>query len=241
MEAGTTMNRFFAAFLLLMPIMPFATAQDSRTFKSVEASRDVALETDPGSAFWRIALPVYATLDSRGRSVPGHRTEIRSRWTKDNLYFLFVCPYEELNLKPAPDTVGETNQLWNWDVAEVFIGSDFKNIRRYKEFELSPQGEWVDLDINLDSPRHEDGWIWNSGWQVAARIDREEKIWYGAMRIPFKALDNLAPSPGSTFRVNLYRSQGPPAKHISIAWQPTMSDKFHVPERFGLLELTKGE
>ena len=43
----------------------------------------------------------------------------------------------------------ETNELWNWDVAEVFIGSDFKNIRRYKEFEVSPQAEWVDLDINL--------------------------------------------------------------------------------------------
>ena len=48
----------------------------------------------------------------------------------------------------------ETNELWNWDVAEVFIGSDFKNIRRYKEFEVSPQAEWVDLDVNLDAPRH---------------------------------------------------------------------------------------
>ena len=56
-------------------------------------------------------------------------------------------------------------------MAEVFIGSDFKNIRRYKEFEISPQGEWVDLDINLDAPRHEDGWVWNSGFQASARID----------------------------------------------------------------------
>ena len=48
----------------------------------------------------------------------------------------------------------ETNELWNWDVAEVFIGSDFKNIRRYREFEVSPQAEWVDLDLNLDAPRH---------------------------------------------------------------------------------------
>ena len=233
------MNRFIVA-LFLMVVVPFAVAQDSRTFKSVQAPHDAALDTDPSSSFWQGALPVVATLDSQAKPVPGHRTEIRSRWTKDYLYFLFVCPYEELNLKPAPDTVGETNQLWNWDVAEVFIGSDFKNIRRYKEFELSPQGEWVDLDIDLDSAHHEDGWIWNSAWQVAARIDHEKKIWYGAMRIPFKALDNRAPAPGSTFRVNLYRSQGPPAKHISIAWQPTMSDRFHVPERFGLLELTKG-
>ena len=57
----------------------------------------------------------------------GYRTEVRTRWTKNNLYFLFVCPYEELHLKPAPNTQKETNELWNWDVAEVFVGSDFKN------------------------------------------------------------------------------------------------------------------
>ena len=58
--------------------------------------------------------------------MPGHRTEIRSRWTGRNLYFLFTCPYEQLNLKPEPKTETETNQLWKWDVAEVFIGSDTK-------------------------------------------------------------------------------------------------------------------
>ena len=119
--------------------------------------------------------------------VPGHRTEIRSRWSSGNLYFLFICPYEQLNLKPDPKTDTETNELWKWDVAEVFIGSDFQHIRRYKEFEISPQGEWIDLDIDLNSPRHEDGWVWNSGFQAAARIDRANKTWYAFMRIPYAA------------------------------------------------------
>ena len=122
--------------------------------------------------------------DSFGKIVPRYRTEVRTRWTKSNLYFLFVCPYEELHLKPAPNTQKETNELWNWDVAEVFIGSDFANIKRYKEFEISPQGEWVDLDIDLGKPHHEDGWTWNSGFEVKARIDRGTHTWYGAMRIP---------------------------------------------------------
>ena len=68
---------------------------------------------------------------SYGQSQPRYRTEILSRWTEKNLYFLFVCPYEVLNLKPSPDSSSETFQLWDWDVAEVFIGSDFQNIRRY--------------------------------------------------------------------------------------------------------------
>jgi hypothetical protein len=56
--------------------------------------------------------------------------------------------------------------------------------RRYREFEVSPQGEWIDLDIDLDKPHHEDGWTWNSGLAVAVQIDRAAKIWYACMRIP---------------------------------------------------------
>jgi hypothetical protein len=106
---------------------------------------------------------------------------------------LFVCPYEQLGLKPLPSRATKTFRLWDWDVAEVFIGSNFQNIRRYKEFEISPQGEWIDLDIDLEKPHHEDGWTWNSGLLVSARIDSTAKIWYRAMRIPLAPLD--APSP----------------------------------------------
>jgi len=197
------------------------------------------LDTNPHSAFWRGALPVYAEVDAHGKAVPRYRTEVRSRWTKENLYLLYVCPYEELYLKPAPTTATETNKLWNWDVAELFIGSDFQNIRRYKEFEVSPQGEWIDLDIDLDLPNHEVGWTWNSGFQVAARIDHKAKIWYGAMRIPFAALDERPPAAGNIFRANLFRSQGPPGRQTSIAWKAPLSDTFHTPERFGQLELAK--
>ena len=88
-----------------------------------------------------MARPVYADKGRYGQTLKRYRTEIRSRWTENNLYFLFICPYEELNLKPSPSTSTETYQLWDWDLAEVFIGSDFQNIRRYLEFEMSPQGE----------------------------------------------------------------------------------------------------
>src|SRR4051794_5999181 len=128
------MNHLAAVSLLAMAGLMSAHSPNADTFKSVYAARDVALETDPHSQFWRGASPVYIEADVNGKPVPGHRTEVRSRWTKDNLYLLYVCPYEELHLKPSPDTVGETNQLWNWDVAELFIGTDFQNISRYKEF-----------------------------------------------------------------------------------------------------------
>jgi Carbohydrate family 9 binding domain-like len=224
-------------FMLLVVIMASVFAADNKVATTTEATEDVAMDTNPASTFWSQTVPIYADRDKNDQVLPGYRTEIRSRWTAKNLYFLFSCPYEELLLHPNPSTTTETNKLWNWDVAEVFIGSDFKNIRRYKEFELSPQGEWFDLDIDLTKPHHEEGWKWNSGFQVAAHIDEHTKIWYGAMRIPWTALDDTPPSAGRTLRINFFRSQGPRSNRKEIAWQPTMSETFHVPERFGLLRL----
>jgi Carbohydrate family 9 binding domain-like len=233
--------RPIAAVLMLITLLaPAAFAADGGIMESMYAGTDVALGTNPTTPFWQGAHPIYAEKGRYGQSQPRYRTEIRSRWTSKHLYFLFVCPYENLNLKPSPTTSIETNELWNWDVAEVFIGSDFQNIRRYKEFEISPQGEWTDLDINLAKPHHEDGWTWNSGLSVAARIDRAKKIWYGAMRIPFSALDNRPPVAGVSFRINLFRSQGPSADRVDVLWQPTMSQTFHEPEKFGLLHLSGG-
>lgn len=222
--------------------LPMASAQTPvptpSTMTAVEANLDVSLTTDPSAPFWQGTQPVFIATDTFGNPVPSHRTEVRSRWTKDSLYLLYIAPYEQLNLKPSPNTTAETFQLWNWDVAEAFIGSDFDNIKRYKEFELSPQGEWVDLDIDLDKLGDKNAWKWNSGFEVRARIDREHKIWYGAMRIPFSSISGRSTAEqGERFRINLFRCQGPQETRHYLAWQPSMSKTFHVPEHFGTLVL----
>ena len=232
------MNRPFTTLFLLLCFYTGAFAADP-VVQSTWADSDPKLDTNPASSFWSSSQPVYIEADTYGKPDPKFRTEIRTRWTQQNLYILFVCPYEELNLKPNPNTSSETNDLWDWDVAEAFVGADFKNIRRYKEFELSPQAEWVDLDIDLDKPHHEDGWKWNSGFEVSARIDRTARVWYGAMRIPYAAIDSRPAASGNTLRINLFRCQGPDSSRRYLAWQAPMSDSFHVPEQFGILKLVK--
>jgi hypothetical protein len=226
--------------LVLLILMPLAVvwAQAPAISTSSKLKKDMDLDADPNSKLWKGVKGVFADHSARGELSPGHKTEIRSRWTKDYLYFLFVCPYKQLYLKPDPDTVNETNRLWNWDVAELFVGADFENIHQYREYQVSPHGEWVDLDIDRKQPKPEGGWLWNSGFKVAARIDEANKVWYGAMKIPMKSITDKPVKEGVEFRANYYRIQGPPPKKVFVAWQAT-GGNHHIPEKFGLLKLVK--
>src|ERR1041385_5612280 len=220
-------------------LLAFAKAQEKDVVESVRADRDVALNVDIHSEFWLEARPIYAQVDPNGKQLNEYRTEVRSRWTSNSIYFLFVCPYQRLSLKPNPDAVHETYELWDWNVAEVFISSDFEDIKRYKEFEVSPQNEWIDLDINLHAPHHEEGWKWSSGFEHAAHIDEKKHVWYASVRIPFSALDSRPVRAGNAFRVNFYRTEDAGANANELMWQPVMSSTFHVPERFALLRLVE--
>jgi cellulose/xylan binding protein with CBM9 domain len=221
---------------LLAPSSP-ATAADTGVLVSHRARSDFELTADPNAQAWKGVEGVFADKDRFGKAVPGHRTEIRSRWTDKNLYLLFVAPYTDLYVKPDPVTSADTNKLWDWDVAEAFIGTDFKDIKKYKEFQVSPQGEWVDLAIDRGTQPPTHDVAWNSGYEVKAKVDRNAKVWYGAMRIPLESLGIVAPKNGTEARLNLYRCQGPPADRKYINWQPVNNETFHTPEAFGRLRL----
>jgi hypothetical protein len=46
--------------------------------------------------FWRNPGSVVAEVDNQGWLQREYRTEVRSRWSKNNIYFLFICPYKHL-------------------------------------------------------------------------------------------------------------------------------------------------
>jgi Carbohydrate family 9 binding domain-like len=217
--------------------VPTPAPNSSSTITALESKKDVALNLDPHSSFWKPAQPIVIAADTMGKPAP-YRTEVRARWTKDNLYLLYVAPYNDLNLKPDPDPTKETNRLWSWDVVEAFIGSDYQNIRQYKELEVSPQAEWVDLNIDLDKKGNRDAIKWDSGYTVAAHIDKDRKIWYATMKIPFSSIDNRPPAAGQTMRIGLFRCAGTATNRLILSWQPTMSMTFHSPEHFGTLILS---
>lgn len=221
-----------------MQAQPHPPVDELKTMlPSMGAKDDWEPNADPESAVWTGTERVAVEKTFFGDPSPLPGTQVHSRWTRKHLYLLFECPYRELNLKPNPDTSTGTNQLWDWDVAEAFIGSDYLNTSRYREFQVSPQGEFVDLDIDRDDPKNQKGVEWHSGFTVKARIDRGKKIWYGEMKIPFASLGVKRPKVGDQLRIGLYRIEGKEPNRVYITWRPTNASTFHVPSAFGSLAL----
>jgi cellulose/xylan binding protein with CBM9 domain len=229
----------FALFQDTPATQPPSPPDPANVIQSYYSPKDWEPAADPNAPEWSGVSGVRAAKDYFGKDVSLPATEIRSRWTHKYLYLLFICPYDQLNVKKDPVTDQKTNKLWNWDVAEAFIGADYLNISRYKEFQVSPQSEYVDLDINHADPNAQKGVDWDSGFTVKGRVDPEKKIWFGEMRIPFQSLEAKQPKAGDELRVGLYRISGAEPRRTYIAWRPTGASTFHVPDAFGSLVLEK--
>lgn len=197
------------------------------------------LNADPLSDTWRKASAATIVKDcTRTVDYQDLKTEVRGFWTGSDLYLLFTCPYRELNLFLPAQPGRDRDKLWDRDVVEVFLGDDWKNIRHYREYEIAPTGDWIDLAIDLD--RKGDGAKWNSGWEAIARIDEAARVWYAAARIPLQSVSKENVRPGTRWRMNLYRidGKGPDSERRFLCWQPTCvvnRDPNHVPEAFGTL------
>ena len=62
---------------------PSAAAAEPGVLVSHRARADFDLTADPGATAWKTVEGVFADKDRFGKPVPGHRTEIRSRWPTD--------------------------------------------------------------------------------------------------------------------------------------------------------------
>ncbi|MDQ2776222.1 MAG: carbohydrate-binding family 9-like protein [Acidobacteriota bacterium] len=242
------MRNYSLILLMALPAAAFAqkpcvVTGPTATFTIRHVDGHPELSLDPGAPVWKNAASQSMSKDcTREIDYPNLKSEIRAFWTDTDLYVLFQCPYTELNLFLPADNTVERVGLWDRDVVEMFLGDDWTNIRHYREFEIAPTGDWIDLAIDLDHNSYDHNW--QSGWKTAARIEKKRKIWYAAARIPLTAVTGKPVSSGTRWRANLYRIDGlgaDPQRHF-MCWQPTCvqkRDANHVPEHFGTLIFSK--
>jgi hypothetical protein len=222
---------------------PCRVASPTASFSIPYAKMGVRFDANPKSPFWAKASSAWISKDcSRELDYPELRTEVKGLWTDTHLYFLFACPYRKLNVFLPAQNDRPRDKLWDRDVVEMFLGDDWKNIRHYREFEIAPTGDWIDLAIDLDNNNYDQSW--RSGWQVEARIDEKAHRWFAAAQIPLKSVSDAPVQAGTRWRMNLYRieGEGPDSQRHFLCWQPTCvvnRDPNHVPEAFGTLVFEK--
>lgn len=197
---------------------------------------DLALDGGKTAGEWKLAAPVAFASDWQGRSSdPDRETEVRVLWNSRFLYLRFECRYREIFVFDDAEKSGRRDHLWDRDVAEAFLQPDPSRPAFYKEFEVSPNGMWIDLDIFPSGLADLE-----SGMTRSVVMDEKQKTWVAELAIPLKALTPQF-DPAKAWRANFYRVEGAKEPRSYLAWSPTNTAEpnFHVPARFGVLKFQK--
>jgi alpha-galactosidase len=195
-------------------------------------AREIQLDSANPAVEWRLATPIRFSADWQGKNGdPRLETEVRVLWSPSSLYLRFVCRYRDLFVFEDSDPNGRRDHLWDRDVAEAFLQPEPSSERRYKEFEVAPNGMWIDLDISPSGLAD-----LKSGMTRSVHIDEQQRHWAAELAIPMTSLV-ASFDPAVTWRANFFRVEGQSEPRQYMAWQPTLTPQpnFHVPEAFGTL------
>jgi alpha-galactosidase len=195
-------------------------------------AHELRLDAAHPAAEWQGASSISFSSDWQGKNPdPERETKVYVLWSRETLYLRFECRYRELYLFADADPNGRRDHLWDRDVAEAFLQPDPSRERYYREFEVSPNGMWIDLDILPGGLAD-----LKSGLQRSVVLDEKLRTWVAELAIPMKSL--TAPfDPNAVWRANFYRVEGTKEPRTYLAWQPTNTREpnYHVPSAFGKL------
>ena len=197
---------------------------------AVQVSRAIELNAAKPAGEWEQAGEISFCSDWQGRNPdPSRATRVKVLWSLPALYLRFECRYRELYLFHDSEGKGRRDHLWERDVAEAFLQPDPSQQHCYREFEVSPNGMWIDLDVfpgGIADLR--------SGLECSVVLDEKASTWAAELAIPMKALTS-AFDPTAIWRANFYRVEGRSEPRNYLAWQPTHTAEpnFHVPGAFG--------
>ena len=238
MRAWRLILAFTAVTLLsTLPMMaqtappPKCAASPSEIVASFVAG-EVSLDAGHPAIEWQTARAIVFCADWQGKNPdPLRETKVQVLWSSQTLYLRFECRYRGLYLFEDSDSNGRRDHLWDRDVAEAFLQPDPAQEHNYREFEVSPNGMWIDLDIFPGGSAD-----LKSGMKRSVFSDEKANTWTAELAIPLKG---LTPNfdPNKVWRANFYRVEGMKEPRTYLAWQPTGTPQpnFHVPAAFGKL------
>jgi alpha-galactosidase len=201
-------------------------------------NRVIALELDtplsdeglPSASAWEKAPPVIFCSDWSGQHPdPQLETQVRMLWSHEYIFIRFLCRYR--GIYTFKDSNSRRDKLWERDVAEVFIRPPGDKLGHYREFEISPNGDWLDLDIDHGERR-----ILFCDLRSRVATNSDIRVWTAELALPVNCLSATL-DPRDVWRLNLFRIEGRKRNRFYSAWRPTNTPQpnFHIPEAFGEL------
>jgi alpha-galactosidase len=230
-EFPEPMAQLIPSTLFAQPVIESVSNQDLAI--AVKLRDPLAQNGFPSQKAWSSAIPIRFCSDWQAKNPDSLRqTEIRTIWSPETIFFRFEAKYRDLYTFPEQNI--RHDELWTRDVAEVFIQPNSESGHTYKEIEISPNGNWLDLALNNGK-----GSDLNCDMKSRASIDVKEKVWRAEIAIPLQCLTRQF-DPKSDWRVNFFRVEGAEPNRFYSAWHATKTPKpnFHVPEAFGVLHFS---
>ena len=228
----------FSSIILLIYACS-AIAQTKMTAKIVHIKADFSISELENKA-WDKAKTVPIDKYWSGKNAPkGRQFKAKFLWSETALYVRFEANQREpLIVSETANLKGKTKGLWDRDVCEIFLAPNKTEFRKYFEFEIAPNGEWIDLGIYQMPDKRETDWDYASGMESKSLIGKD-KVWM-AIKIEWKAFGK-APKTGDVWLGNIFRCIGAGETRGYLAWSPTLTKgpNFHVPDKFGEFEFVK--
>jgi len=186
----------------------------------------------PGKPDWEKLEPVFLKDTVTGQP-PVQPTILKTAWSKAALHVLF----ESADTEAWGTLTRHDDPLYNEEVVEVFL-DPVGDLESYFEIEVSPLNVVCDLVLRRTRSGYQKEFGWDcEGLQTC--VEKTETSWTAELTIPFSSICAEAPVVGSRWRANFFRIDRPRKTLAELsAWSPTGMRRFHVQQRFGILEFT---
>lgn len=190
------------------------------------------------AAMATISLPERLLQNDGTEAPPTIGTLCGIEWNEHGFLVFFRGLYNDLRMSraPLPERLpAKSHALWeSSDVFECFIGPDASRTKGYKEFQVSPDGRSIDIDVQEQLGTTNP--YWYSGSRCRSFVEPVAKRWSAVMELPWGCFGSHRRTE-ERWNVNLYRASGAFHGDELLAWSPpgTGPRCFHRPEHFGTI------
>lgn len=175
-----------------------------------------------------------------------YRTRFQALWDREALHVRF----DAIDDGPWHTMTRRDEHIWEEEVVEIFLDADGSG-RNYAELEISPVNVVCDLRVASPWPALESLTEWDWAGMASSVVPLADahgttEGWTALARLPWAGLRSLypadrvalPPSPGDTWRFNVFRIKRPggPARPadgaVFAAWSKPAGPSFHDPAAF---------